>query len=320
MSSGGGGSSGSTPQSTGGGSQGSGKISYPAYLQAAHDDWIRHGGIAHDGGDVDMEAAMYEAWDASPYENAFPYDPTDDVAQMHARFGTYDQYVGQLDPIANWGAYVDAAADKFDEHFDDDYIDGLVQAYREQAEENFDREQGRWKAGMADANAAHGSAFIIAAALRASDVTAQTDRFARELRAQALKERIGAMLQWQSELRLHLGHQIQANQQATQLHGELRRVGIVARAEHIARDVEYAVQNRSWNLQLWQPGANLLAAVSGGVTSGGSTTKGHDGSTPTSAIGGAITGGIGGVMAGAGAGPIGMLAGGALGAYMGSKG
>jgi hypothetical protein len=313
--------SGGTQQSTGGGSQGSGKISYPAYLQNAHDDWIRHGDLASDGGDVDMEAAIYENWDASPYSQAFAYDPTDDVAAMHARFGTFDTYVGQLDPLTKFGDFMDAAAERYDALFDPTYIDDAVEAFSERQDNGLDRRIGRFSAGMADQGATMGSAYVIGVAMLYQDAQDEVNRFSRELTAQSKQERIQAISQWQGELRQHLGHQMQLQQAAAHMNGEIYRVGIVAQQESIGRDVEYAVQDRSWNLQLWQPGANLLASVAGGVSSGGSTTKGHDGSTPNSAIGGAITGGIGGAMAMAGvAPPFGAIAGGIMGALAGSQG
>lgn len=325
---GGGSGGGSTQQSSGGGSQGSGKISYPAYEQSVHDDWLRHGDLASDGGDVDMEAAIYERWDASPYKYAYAYDPTDDIAAMHARFGTFDTYVGQLNPLVQFSSYVDAASEKYDALFDATYLDDAVEAFGERQDNALNRRIGRFSAGMADQNAVVGSAYVIAVAGFYQDAQDELARFSRELTAQSRQERMQTIAAWQGELRLHLGHKLQMEQIAAHMNGEIYRVGVVAQQEYLSKDVELAVQDASWNMQLWQPGANLLASVSGGVTSGGSTTKGHDGSSPNSSIGGAITGGIGGAMQGAAVGSVvpglgtglGALIGGALGAFGGSRG
>lgn len=295
MSLGGGGSSGN---SSGGGSQGSGKVSWPSYLQNAHDDWIRHGDTASDGGTMDMEEAMYEAWDASPYAQAFAYDPTDDVASMHARFGTFDEYVGQLSPLTNWSDQIDYATAKFDETFPDSYINDLVDAYEERANRALNRNIGRFTAGMADVNAVNGSAFIMGMAMLSQDKNEDVDRYSRELTAQRNQQRIMFATQGANDLFSRVQHQIQMQQSASHMNAEITRVGVVAKSEYTARDIEIAVQNRTWNMQLWQPGANLLASVSGGTSTGGSTTKGHDGATANSMIGGAVTGGIGGALAG----------------------
>ncbi len=176
---------------------------------------------------------------------------------------------------------------------------------------------------MADANATDGSAFIMGMAYLNQDSKNERERVHRELVAQKMQARMAWIGQGATDIRANLAQKLDMQRQAAHLYGEITRVGIVAKSEYMARDNELAVQNRTWNLQIWQGGANLLAAVSGGVTAGGSTTKGHDGSTANSAIGGAITGGISGGIQGAaisGGNPIVAGIGAILGAYAGSRG
>ena len=92
---------------------------------------------------------------------------------------------------------------------------------------------------------------------------------------------------------------------------EANRLRIVAEKEQKDTDNSIAIEDGKWNLEIWQYGANLLAAIGGGTV----VPKGSDGpSRNQSVLGGALAGAAIGGQVGGG---WGALAGGAIGAIAG---
>ena len=94
---------------------------------------------------------------------------------------------------------------------------------------------------------------------------------------------------------------------------EAKRIKIVAKVEENSVDMKIDESDALWDLEVFQYGANLLAAIGGG------TNPTQKPSLMQSAIGGALSGAAaGGMIAGASegaiAGPVGIIAGGILGA------
>ena len=87
---------------------------------------------------------------------------------------------------------------------------------------------------------------------------------------------------------------------------ELRRLKVVAVQEQFQNKMEHLDKQYRWELENYQYGANMLAAIGGGTAAAG--TKGT--SKAASAIGGALSGAAAGAMIG---GPVGAGIGGALG-------
>ena len=147
------------------------------------------------------------------------------------------------------------------------------------------RATARTLAGYADIGASRGSAYIIAKAMLENDFSIEMSRFRAEaalrgfsernaLLSEALKVRLSrdgdrtrAVLQGASAMLQLLQLQVQSLGQQGQLHGEVNRVKLISKVEEAARNVELDLLDEEWNLELYQQGANILAALGGTSTS-----------------------------------------------------
>jgi hypothetical protein len=303
---------------SGGGGGSSGKVSWPTYLQNCHERWLLTGIETN----VSIDDAIEEAWDNSPYVDVASYDPEDMILASQARFDATDTLISALDPIPDWESFVAEAIAKVE-------ADILSSAHLADAVDDFDQRQvpqlqraiARTAAGMMDINAVMNSSFVQEIAWLESQHAQEVSRFNRELSLQQDNQR-SQLIQWAvGELKtLHM-HKIERSMAAAQLQAELNRVAIVAYKEETDREVELSVKHATWNLELWQYGANLLAAISGGTTGPGNPQQPVG--SPISAMGGTISGAASGAMAGTAVLPgwgtaIGAVVGGAAG-YLGSS-
>jgi hypothetical protein len=99
-------------------------------------------------------------------------------------------------------------------------------------------------------------------------------------------------------------------QALAQLTTEANRIKIVAKGEENERNIKFDTLDATWDLEMYQYGANMLAAISGAT----SATVGKEPSTAASVLGGAASGAAAGtaIMPGWGT-AIGAVAGGLAG-------
>jgi hypothetical protein len=291
---------------SGGGS--SGKVSYPAYVERVHEDWLDQSHTDHITSSV--TEVMSAALGASPYGALIAYDPDADIAAYLAEIASYellvDSTTGSLDavdiiPDELTIADIAAEATAYGALIDDQLLMTVFP---------------RFEAGMRDINAVVTSAFVIGRANLEEARDHEIAKVSADLLIKskaAATERSDILLRW-AMLRLENAHRM-----AT-LEIEAERIKIVAKKEEndVLNDLE--AKNATWDLEVWQYGANVMASPAGGTG-----IPGGKGSQVGSAIGGALSGAAVGGMAGAAgmlgsapilgmaAGPFGMLAGALLG-------
>jgi len=263
------------PVSFAGGSGGSsGKVSFPAYIENTHKNWL-----AFDGFHLlttcisdEMQAAMGN----SPYAALVAYDPDPAIATYLAEVADYevlvDAMTGSLNSvdiapleITDAEILVDAAA--HGALIDDQLISVVLP---------------RFEAGMRDINAVVTSAFVIGRANLEDSRDHEIAKFAADLKMRSRStgvERSDILLRWAM---LRLEH---ANKMAT-LEIESERIKIVAKKEENDVLNELEVKDATWNLDLFQYGGNLMAAPGGGTAVTGS----HKPSAAGSTLGGALSG------------------------------
>jgi len=189
---------------------------------------------------------------------------------------------------------------------DADRVDASVTEYAADLDARLNAEVlPRFEAGMRDINAVTSSAFAIGRANIEENQDRQVAKYSADLHMKAFSDDaikvIGLKLEYQKVVSTMLA--------------EAYRIKIVAKKEENDVNVKIDEQDALWDLEVFQYGANLLAAIGGGTVGPGA--KGP--STAQSVIGGAMSGAAAGAMI-AGPGPQqipGAIIGGVLGAASG---
>ena len=297
----------------------SGKVGYPAYVEVCHGNWLNHTGGVVDNITSSVTDVMNAALGNSPYTALVPYDPDADIATYLASISTLEAlvaaFIGNLSltvPTVTLPGYVsesditaDMAAHEAQlESLKDNRLTGTVLP--------------RFEAGMRDIGAVISSAFVIGRAIIEADadaeITREVARHGSQLRVSMkptdaqvgeLNLREAAIEQKNQELILSARNvELEFQKVVSHLVVEAHRIKIVAKKEEADLDAEYDVADAKWDLELFQHGANVMAAPSGGTAIPGKK------STAASVIGGGLSGAAAGMMVG---GPVGAAVGGALG-------
>jgi len=243
-----------------------------------------------------MTDIMDAALGNSPWTGQGAYDPDTDIAAMITAQGLLQTLVTLLSS----GTTLDAVVADI---LDDDRIDDAVDEYAADLDARLTAEVlPRFERGMQDINAVVSSAFVIGRALIEENQDRLVAKFSAELHAKMLSDDALKVIQ------LKLEYQ----RAASTMLAEIYRMKIVAKKEE--NEVEMSIDEKDalWDLEVFQYGANLMAAPSGGTA----TPHTKSPSTAQSMIGGAMSGAAAGLMA-TGGNPIGGILGGILGAASG---
>lgn len=277
----------------GGGSQGSGRVEYPPYLTNIHNHMLY-------GKDLSNEHLPYDrqpdstsvlglinsrlsltAWDGnSPISNVISGLAGGSIhSSVSLSDGGFGLYVTLPDPSAFFIS-VDDAMDAFSTAVGNmstttANLDALQSALETATEAPYYRGLNNFVSGMSDINATNSSAFIVGLALMESG------------RQRAIAEQ---RAQWQQQ---NNNSQVSAYGQLAQMELEVQKTKLVAEYDKVNTHVTYRRQAQLWDLELYEYGANMLAASSGAVSS-----KGQSGSTVQSVLAGALTGAAGGAAIG----------------------
>ena len=283
--------------SGGGGGGGSGAVSYPAYIEAIHADWLNNTGA--DTISESITDIMDDALGNSPWTGQLAFDPDADIAAMIAS-GTMLQ---TLVTLLSTGTGLDTLVEDILDHT---RVDLAVTEYEADLDARLTTEVlPRFRAGMRDINAVTSSAFVIGAALIEVGQDRQAAMFSANLHMKAFSDDAIKVIN------LKLEYQ----RAATAAIAEIYRMKIVAKKEENESAMKIDESDALWDLEVFQHGANLLAAAGGGTMQPG----GKEPSTAQSMIGGAMSGAAMGAMVagasqGAIGGPAGMIGGALLGA------
>lgn len=278
--------------SSGGGGGGSGAVSYPAYLEAVHGDWLNNGGA--DTITQSVTDTMNTAFGASPWAAATAYNPDADIVNMIAAPNNLQTLVTLLSA----GTGLDTLISQI---LDESRITNSVNAFSNDLDDRLASEiLPRFEAGMRNINAVVSSAFAIGRALIEEGQNRQVARYNADIRLKSFGDDaikvIGMKLEYQKSV--------------SQMLAEAYRIKIVAKKEERDANLKIDESDALWDLEVFQYGANLMAAIGGGTSSPNTKQP----STSQSMIGGAMTGAAAGAMIG---GPPGAIIGGILGAASG---
>lgn len=291
----------------GGGSSGGGKVSYPGYVESAHNRMLAVGIGGHKDTDNlfslegEIRSLINNSWNPyyfynyntvlgktlTPESTADLDEPKDDVDSLQ-------NTIKALNEETEWQDKVFLATEKADDLFTDTDVDTEVDAFEDRQKEELLRSINIFAGGMADVNAVVSSAFPMGVALLAQRKSRAIEGFEADLRLRKWTEKIRYISHETSQLMQAMFQLIDSKVRVIGLKGEVRRMRYVARQEYLDKDLEYAEDAALWNLQLYQHGANLLAAPSGG-TLVPKERKIKGGSSVAGGVGGALSGAAAGI-------------------------
>lgn len=283
--------------SSGGGGGSSGEVDWPDYLKDRHKIWMSTNVV--DGDRVNMDQAIEEAWDASPYTDGFTHDPTQDIADVLQRIDEFTAELDGISPEESYARFVERAITEADTILGDDVKTDIIEAFRERNLPELMRAQARFSAGMGDIGAINSSAYAIGLAALERNFFNEISRLSAELSLQEYNQRQGLVLNMAAAMTSLLQFRTEMSRAVAGMVAEIKRVNIIAQTEFLSKDLEIAAKDSSWNLEIWQYASNMLAAVSGGTSIPGSSTQGDVHQTPSM-----LSNSIGGFMAGAGTGAM----------------
>jgi len=279
----------------GGGGGGSGAVSYPAYMQTVHNDWLDNSGA--DTITSSITDVMNSALGSSPWTTQVAYDPDADITEM---VNSVDGLQTLVDLLSS-GTTLDTLISSV---LDDSRIDDSVDEYAADLDARLTSEViPRFERGMQDINAVVSSAFVIGRALIEENQNRQVAKYSADLHMKAFSD---------DAIKL-ISLKLEYQRMATATLVETYRMKIVAKKEENEVAMSIDEKDALWDLEVFQYGANLLAGIGGG------TSDTRKPSVLQSAIGGALSGAAAGAMiadteAGASLGPWGMIGGAVLGA------
>ena len=262
-----------------GGGGASGEVDYPDYMKTQHETWLAsmatHISTAVAGG--------------SPFGADVAYDPTTKVGNMDAAVCALNTIVDALDDKVDWAARVDTAVAKIDSAIiDDTYLNADIVAYQNVLDDSItNKVLPDFQTGMRDVNAVYSSAFVMGEALVYGMRDRDVAKYGSELRLKMNSQRVEAIKASVENMMSNLQQRVEMEKQVCHYTMEANRIGIVAFKEQIEQDLSITDMDARWDMDVYQYGANMLAAIGGGT---GRTGGGVSTSKTQSALSGAVSG------------------------------
>ena len=284
---------------SGGGGGGSGRVEYPEYMQTQHETWL-----------TDIDGVMDTAIGGSPYTGVDAFDPTDPLADAWTAVCAFNTVTDALDHESDWLSAITAARSEYDDNVvDTTQIDDDVNAFAQVLDDNINYVQlPQLKAGYRDANAVLSSAFPIAEAVLRGMAVRDVAKYATELRVKNHFLRAEWIAKAADRMLTSLLQRVVFEESVARISVEAKRIHIVAFKEQVDQDLDIDAKDGRWDLETYQYGANMLAAIGGGTAQTGQKEP----SKASSALGGALSGAAMGMQL-SGGNPYGAAIGGALG-------
>jgi len=292
-----------------GGGGASGAVSHSAYLETIHKDWLNATGL--DTIEKSVTEVMDSALGSSPWTGLTAYNPDTAISAYEAEMVLLKALLTGLVDTTDWAAlYAQAEttivgpgeaaliadADAFADILDADINTKILPRFRR---------------GMQDINAVVSSAFVIGEAI----IEGFRDRELAKYTSVARLESNSKKLTATEQMMQMMTRRIAWRGDYAKLSIEANRIKIVAKKEQADQDATIDEADAKWDLEVFQHGGNLMAAIGSGtaIPNLAKTNK------AASMLGGALSMASAGAMAGTAVSPgpgtlIGAGIGGVLGA------
>ncbi len=302
---GGGGSSG------GGGGSSSGAVSHSAYLEAVHTSWLDHAGT--DTISDSITDVMNVALGNSPWTGLTAYDPDTEIAAYEGVMTAFKAMLTGISDTSDWDDLYTQAETSIDNPV---IIAADAAAFAAILDDQITTTiLPRFRRGMQDINAVVSSAFPIGEAV----IEAFRDRDVAKYTTGLMISKDEKKLTATSQMLQLMIQRLSWEEAYVRVYTEGQRMKIVAKKEETDQNAKLDEEDALWDLEVFQYGGNIMAAIQGGTVG----SKPKVASPLQSAIGGAMSGAAAGAMIGSsipGYGLPGALIGGILGAGAGLLG
>lgn len=294
--------------SSGGGGGGSGAVSHSAYLEAIHWEWLSHSGL--DGIESSIDTIMNSALGNSPWTGLSAYNPDADIAAYEAVIADLGVLLGGLDEAVDWAALYAQAELTLNGVAEAAIIaDAAAFASILDADLNV-KILPRFRRGMQDINAVVSSAFVLGEAVIEGFRDRELAKYTSGLRLDS-KARVLTATEMMVQM---AGRRITWNEDYVKTFIEAQRIKLVAKKEETDRNAEIDEADAKWDLEVFQYGGNLMAAIGGGTAIPNMAGK----NKTASVLGGAMSGAAGGAMIGNAVPGIGTAVGAVVGGILGA--
>jgi len=277
--------------SSGGGGS-SGAVTHSAYLEAVHADWLNATGT--DTIEKSITEVMDSALGSSPWTGLVAYDPDADIATYEASLAAFAVILAGLSDTGDWAALY-AQADTTLSGVGEAALLADAAAYEAILDDFIATSTlPKFRRGMQNINAVMSSSFVIGEAVIEAFKDRDVAKYLSTARLSVNEKRLTAVDQMMQLMARRIGWE----ESYAKMVIESMRIKIVAKKEETDQNAHIDESDAKWDLEVFQYGSNVLAAVSGGTAS---TAKAP--SKLQSAIGGALTGAAAGAMIGMAMGP-----------------
>jgi hypothetical protein len=262
-------------------------------MKTIHQDWLNNTGADTMGAAQSMVDLMVVAIGGSPFGAMTAYDPATPLAAMDTAVAALNTLVDALDEEVDWEAKIDAAVAKADAAvYDDAYIDADIAAFGNELDDQIDNiVLPRFQGGLRDVNAVMSSAFVVGEALIEGMRDRDVAKYGTGLREKLHMQRNDFVLKGAEAMLRDMFGRIDLEKIVTHYTMESNRMEIVAGKEKKDTENTISINDGRWDLETYQYGANLLAAIGGGTLIPTGSSSGADNpSTGQSALGGALAG------------------------------
>lgn len=241
-----------------GGGGASGAVSHSAYLEGIHHAWLN---LGVDIIESSIAEVMNNALGSSPWTGIDAYDPDADIAAYEAELALFKVLIGGLSDTADWAALYNQAdltlagpaeaaiiadAVAFEAILDADMVANTLPRFRR---------------GMQSINAVMSSAYVIGLSIiegfRDREVAKHTSVLRLDLNARKLTAT--------EQMMTLMGRRIAWHEGYAKTLIEAMRIKIVAKKEEADKNLLIDVADAKWDLEVFQYGGNLMAAIGGGV-------------------------------------------------------
>ena len=287
-----------------GGGGASGAVSHSAYLETIHKDWLNTTGV--DTIEKSITEVMDSALGNSPWTTLSAYDPTANIAAYDAELALFKVLISGLSDTADWAALY-TQADLTLSGVAEAAIIADAAAFASILDADINTKiLPRFRRGMQDINAVVSSAFVLGEAVIEGYRDRELAKHTSVLRLDTKSRTLTAVEQMMQLMARRIGWEEGYVKMAV----ESNRIKIVALKEQADKNAEIDEHDAKWDLEVFQYGGNLMAAIGGGTAIPNMAGK----NKTASVLGGAMSGAAAGAMIGGGPGAV---IGGVLGAAAG---
>ncbi len=274
----------------GGGGGSSGHVSHSAYLETIHADWLNSSGA--DTVVNSVTDAINAALASSPWTSQVAYNPDTDISAYLAVISTFDTMLAGMNDKTDWDSFYNQASTTITS-LDTSTINADIEAYGAVLDDQLvSVTLPRFRRGMQDINAVVSSAFVIGEAVIEGFRDRDVAKYASSLRASSAIERPKILLSGTEQMIKMMMNRLGLEDSYMKTYIEATRIKIVAKKEENDRNMAIDERDALWDLEAFQYGANVMAAIQGGTVA----NKVKEPSALSSAIGGALSGAAAGAM------------------------